>query len=248
MSQAASGIQVATPCYFMVIDILGFSQITKNLKGDELAQRMIDWVNLVETTAVEVGVKATQLISDTLFVREKDSVDGLKLLLRFARLMLERGLDKNFPLRGSIVHGDAAWGSLPYGAAVTKAHEREQSLEWVGIVCEPTLPRIDQMWDWEVVAVYPVPTKEGPVRLVPAVVWNVPESTELIHGSAAGGLMAEDGTLHWNTANKWERTVQFGIYLRARKSVGLDPRNWDGSLGPMHFIEKLLKASDTIPT
>ena len=43
MSQAASGIQVATPCYFMVIDILGFSQITKNLKGDELAQRMIDW-------------------------------------------------------------------------------------------------------------------------------------------------------------------------------------------------------------
>ena len=52
MSQTASGIQVATPCYFMVIDILGFSQITKNLEGDELAQRIIDWVNLVETTAV----------------------------------------------------------------------------------------------------------------------------------------------------------------------------------------------------
>ena len=78
MSQTASGIQVATPCYFMVIDILGFSQITKNLEGDELAQRMIDWVNLVETTAVEVGVNERQLISDTLFVREKDSVDGLK--------------------------------------------------------------------------------------------------------------------------------------------------------------------------
>ena len=248
MSQAASGIQVATPCYFMVIDILGFSQITKNLKGDKLAERMVDWVNLVETTAVEVGVKATQLISDTLFVREKDSVDGLKRLLRFARLMLERGLDKHFPLRGSIVHGDAAWGSLPYGAAVTKAHKREQSLEWVGIACEPTLPRIDQIRDWEVVAVYPVPTKEGPVELVPAVVWNVPESTELFQGAIAGGLTVAGEKLHWNTANKWERTVQFGIYLRATKSVGLDPRNWHGSLGPMHFIEKLLKASDTIPT
>ena len=141
MSQAASGIQVTTPCYFMVIDILGFSQITKNLKGDELAQRMTDWVNLVDKTAVEVGVKATQLISDTLFVREKDSVDGLRRILRFARLMLEGGLDKHFPLRGSIVHGNAAWGSLPYGAAVTKAHEREQSLEWVGIACEPALPK-----------------------------------------------------------------------------------------------------------
>ena len=248
MSQTASGIQVATPCYFMVIDILGFSQITKNLKGDELAQRMIDWVNLVETTAVEVGVKEKQLISDTLFVRGKDSVDGLKRLLRFARLMLERGLENNFPLRGSIVHGDAAWGSLPYGAAVTKAHNYEKSLEWVGIACESRLPRIDQMWNWEVVAVYPVVKKKGSVRLVPAVVWNVPETIELIHGSAAGGLLAEGGEPHWDIVNKWERTVQFGIYLRAGKSVGLDPRNWEGSFGPMHFIERLLKASETIPT
>ena len=248
MSQTASGIQVATPCYFMVIDILGFSQITKNLKGEELAQRMTDWVNLVDTTVVEVGVKERQLISDTLFVREKDSVDGLKRLLRFAQLMLERGLENNFPLRGSIVHGDAAWGSLPYGAAVTKAHDYEQSLEWVGIACEPGLPKIDQMWNWEVVAVYPVATKEGFVRLVPAVVWNVPETIELIRGSAAGGLIADGGNPPWDIVNKWERTVQFGIYLRAVKSVGLDPRQWEGSFGPMHFIEKLLKASETIPT
>ena len=244
MSQGATGIQVATPCYFMVIDILGFSQITQNLKGEELAQRMIAWFNLVRTTAEESGVKDTQIISDTLFVREKDSVDGLKRLLKFARLMLERGLDKNFPLRGSIVHGDAAWGSVVYGAAVTKAHEREQSLEWVGIACEPNLPSINQMWDWEVVAVYPVPTKEGPVKLVPAVVWNVPETTELFQGAIAGGLTVAGEKLHWKIVNKWERTVQFGIYLRAGKSVGRDPRNWNGSSGPMHFIEKLLKADE----
>ena len=234
---AASSIPGATPCYFMVVDILGFSDIIKNLKGDELDQRIMDWIELVQTTAVEVGVKETQLLSDTLFVREEDSADGLGRLLTFARLMLERGFDKNFPLRGSIVHGNAAWGTVTYGDAVRKAYEYESSFEWVGIACEPRLPRIDQMYDWDVVAVYPVPRKTGKVKIMPAVAWDVPEANELIRGAARNGLMADKESVRWETATKWERTIQFGIYLRVGKSDGLDPRGWHGGFLPMVFIE-----------
>ena len=69
----------------MVVDILGFSEIIKNLDGDEQNQRVVSWLDLVETTRHQVGVKDTQLISDTLFVREEDSIEGLAQLLRFAQ-------------------------------------------------------------------------------------------------------------------------------------------------------------------
>ena len=133
-------MRVPAPCYFMVVDILGFSEIIKNLDGDEQNQRVVSWLDLVETTRHQVGVKDTQLISDTLFVREEDSIEGLAQLLRFAQLLLERGLERNFPLRGAIVHGDAAWGRLTYGKAVIEAHQMERSLDWIGVACERNLP------------------------------------------------------------------------------------------------------------
>ena len=246
-TSAASSIPGATLCYFMVVDILGFSEIIKNLKGDELDQRIMDWIELVQTTKVEAGVKETQLLSDTLFVREEDSADGLERLLTFARLMLERGFDKNFPLRGSIVHGNAAWGTLTYGDAVRKAHEYERSFEWVGIACEPGLPRIDEMWDWDVVVVYPVPRKTGEVQTMPAVAWNVPDTNKLVHGAAANGLMSDKEVVRWETATKWERTIRFGLYLRVGKLGDLNPRVWTGGWLPMHFIEKLLGKPLKVP-
>ena len=72
-------MQVPAPCYFMVVDILGFSEIIKNLDRDEQNQRVVSWLDLVETTRHQVCVKDTQLISDTLFVREEDSIEGLVL-------------------------------------------------------------------------------------------------------------------------------------------------------------------------
>ena len=232
MSNSESSVQIPTPCYFMLIDILGFSRVISNLSGEQLLQRMQDWVDLVDTTAVEVGVEETQILSDTLFVREEDSSDGLKRLLTFARLLLERGLSNGFPLRGSIVRGNAAFGKLTYGDAVIKAHEIERSLGWVGIACEPGLPEIDGLWNWDVVVCFPIPRKAGKVKTMPAVAWNVPDTNVIIHEAGKGGLMKDREHMLWETAAKWERTAQFGNYLKAGKSDGLDPGRWNGGWLP----------------
>ena len=225
-----------TPCYFMVVDILGFTEIIKNLGHDEQNQRIQDWLELVKSIKTEVGVQITQVISDTLFVKEEDSVEGLARLLHFAKLLLERGLEKNFPLRGSIVHGDVAWGNLTYGEAVIEGHRIERALDWIGIACGPDLPGIDQMWDWDRVVVYPVPKKSGIVRLYPAVAWKVPETDELLRGSIGQGLIAEGDSIPWETISKLERTIQFRIYLRLGKLSGWDPQHYKGFF-PMHIID-----------
>ena len=235
----ASGIEIPIPCYFMVADILGFSKMMKNLDGHRQAQRITEWKDLVQHTGLAAGVTESQLISDTLFVREEDSIDGLARLLKFGQLLLERGIDKSIPLRGAIVHGNAAWGELPYGDAVIQAHQIEQSLDWIGIACAPNLPRIGLMWDWDLVIVYPVPRKAGLTRLVPAVSWNVPRTNSLIVKVSANGLMAEVDHYRWEEIAKVERTIQFGIYRRICKSNGSDPQHYS-SWFPMHFIEDLL--------
>ena len=233
----SSDIQGQTPCYFMVVDILGFTEIIKNLGHEEQNQRIMDWLALVETTRVEARVAEPQMISDTLFVREEDSLEGLTRLLRFAKLMLERGLEKNFPLRGSIVHGDAAWGKLTYGEAVIDAHQMERSLDWIGVACEPNLLRLDQLWDWDVVVRYPVPKKTGFLELMGAVAWNVPDIDELFLSATDKGLVDESADATWGPIAKIERTIQFGMYLTMGKSACMDPKSSPGWF-PMYVINQ----------
>ena len=121
--------------------------ITK-LTDDRKSQRVGDWVDLVRTTKLQLGITDTQLISDTLFVKEEDSEDGLERLLRFAQVLLKKGIQMSFPIRGGIVHGNVAWGELTYGEAVIQAHKIERSLDWIGIACSPRIPRIDKFWSW----------------------------------------------------------------------------------------------------
>ena len=238
-----ASVERPTRCYFMVVDILGFSKMIGNLNSADQAQRITEWLELVQRTGLQTGVKERQLISDSLFVREEDSADGLARLLSFAQLLLERGVDKSLPLRGAIVHGDAAWGQLPFGQAVIQAHELEQSLDWIGIACAPNLPRLDSMWNWDLVVVYPVPRKSGETRLMPAISWKVPSTNELIRKVSENGLMEEGEHFRWDVVvSKLERTIQFGIYLMVGKSNQLEPQRYRFWF-PMHLIEELLKAS-----
>ena len=240
---ALSSIEDPVSCYVMVADILGFSKMIENLSNDEQARRVFDWIKLVETTTLKSGIKEIQLISDTLFVREEDSIDGLTRLLRFAQLLLECGVEESFPLRGAIVHGDAAWGKLTYGKAVIQAHQIERSLDWLGIACAPNLPRVDSMWAWDVVAVYPVPRKEGQTRLLPAVSWKVPATEELVRKVSGTGLMANGDIYGWKEISKVERTIQFGLYLKIGEAIRLDPKHYRYWF-PMHFFEEFLKVRE----
>lgn len=228
-----------SPCYFMVADILGFSQMITNLSDKEQSKRINDWTALVRDTKKQASVRDIQLISDTLFVREEDSLDGLKRLLSFAQLLLNCGIEKSFPLRGAIVHGNTAWGQLTYGKAVIEAHRIERSLDWVGISCAPRLPRLESLWSWDLVVVYPVPKSIGETQLVPVVSWKVPMADELIAKMSREGLVAEGSNYAWKEISKIERTIQFGIYLRLGRQYRLDPKQYRGWF-PMHFIEAIL--------
>ena len=168
VSSVVQSVETPSLCYFMVADILGFSRMIENLSGSQQAQRIAEWVELVQCAGFRAGVKERQLISDTLFAREEHSADGLARLLKFAQLLLESGGDKPFPLRGAIAQGNAAWGELPYGEAVIEAHTMEQSLDWMGIACAPRLPHLSSLWNWDLVTVYPIPRKTAETRLMPA--------------------------------------------------------------------------------
>ena len=232
-----------TPCYFMVADILGFSRMIQNLDDHRQAKRISDWIEVVETTRSQCGVLEIQLISDTLFARETNSVEGLSRLISFAQLLLEHGSERFFPIRGAIVYGDAAWGRLTYGKAVILAHEIERSLDWIGIAVAPWVPEIDLMWDWDMVVCYPVPRKGGPTQLLPAVSWKVPDVNELVRRVTGMGLLSAGDQITWEIISKIERTVQFGMYLRMGKAKCLEPQQYRGWF-PMHALQGLYLAED----
>ena len=238
-----SGIESPVRCYFMVADILGFSRMIGNLSGGQQAQRIAEWVNLVQRAGLQAGVEERQLISDTLFAREEHSADGLARLLKFAQLLLESGADASFPLRGAIVQGDAAWGELPYGEAVIEAHSMEGSLDWLGIACGPGLLHLASLWNWDLVIVYPVPRKAAVAMLMPAVSWRVPSTDDLVRDVSDNGLMAEGDLYNWDVVSKLERTIQFGIYLKIGRANGLDPQHYN-FLFPMQMIEQTLGRSE----
>ena len=75
-----------------------------------------------------------------------------------------------------------------------KAHEIERSLGWVGIACEPGLPEIDGLWNWDVVVCFPIPRKAGKVKTMPAVAWNVPDTNVIIHEAGKGWTDERSGT------------------------------------------------------
>lgn len=138
-------------------------------------------------------------------------------------------------MRGAIVHGEVAWGQLTYGKAVIQAYKIEQSLDWIGIACSPKLPRVDEMWDWDTVVVYPVPKRQGQVQVVSVVSWQVPSAKELTSLIGRKGLMKDGDILNWEILTKVERTLQFGIYLRAGKASGSNPRLFQ-SISSMQFL------------
>ena len=186
--------------YLLVADVLGFSNIVSNLNHAELDNLMSEWVDLIKHIKTETGIRDVQLISDTLFVREENSQDGLQRLLHFAQSLLEEGIQRSFPIRGAITRGNVTWGKLTYGKPVLEAHKIERSLDWIGVACSAALPLVENFWSWDLVCVYPAPMKAGMVQCVPVVVWNVPDPNELLNKSSGRGLYKDGQILPGNTS------------------------------------------------
>ena len=224
--------------YFLASDLLGFSNIVSNLDQDALNERIKDWIRLVQGIKSKFHIKDLQFLSDTIFVREEDSREGLQRLLEFSRSLLEKSIEQSFPVRGAITYGDITWGSLIYGKPVIEAHRLELSQDWIGIACSPGLPRIDSFWDWECVAVYSVPKKSGKIHLMPALVWNIPGADEMSSKTTSKGLYGVGDHLLWEWQSKLIQTIIFSKYLQHGRSKGLDPKYFSYQ-SPLHFLDLL---------
>ena len=232
-------------CYFLVLDLLGFSNLVSNLDLNELEQRIKTWVDLVEQVRKESGVIDNfQLISDTVFVKEEDSSEGLERLLRLARALLEHGIQQSFLIRGAITHGDVNWGRLTHGKPVIEAHKLEKSQDWIGISCSAKLPRLESSYSWDRVVVYPVPRKTGPtkikIRLLPAVVWDIPDLQDLVAKTVSNGLFKKGEPLPWEWQSKIHNTLLFSKYLLHCAASGADAKHCDYDT-PTHFLDELLQ-------
>ena len=216
--------------HVLVADVLGFSRLVTNLDHRELDERLRNWVRLVEQVRVEVGIQDSRLISDTIFVRDDDSSEGLLRLLSYSKSLLERGLANHLPIRGAISRGRLTWGTLTYGKAVIRGHELERQQDWIGIACEPGMKDIP--WSWDLVCCYPVPKKTGAIQRGPAVVWDIPASADLMQQCIGGGLMKARETFTWELHSKLANTLAFSEYVRNAKGHGANPEEYHGQHSP----------------
>ena len=210
--------------HILVGDVLGFSRLVSNLGHGRLDDRLKTWVDLVKDILSETNIQHSQLISDTIFVREDDSVKGLERLLQFSKLLLERGLSNHFPVRGAISKGDLTWGPLTYGKALIRGHELERQQDWIGIACESGLAAVP--WSWDLVCCYPVPKKSGSIRTMPAVVWNIPDAPDLINKCCGQGLLTDGEHVTWELHSKLNNTLAFSMYVQRARQQHSNPAKY----------------------
>ena len=213
--------------YLLVADVLGFSNIVKNLPPEKLEERVDKWINLVQNSKDGAEIKKLQLISDTVFALEEDSKDGFRRLLEFSKLLLERGMKSFFPIRGAIARGDLSWSNLIYGEALLDAYKLEKSLEWIGIACRQLQ---DVPWSWDLVCRYAPPLKSEAIEQMAVVAWNIPDHEELIENWEASGMLGHGRRIAWDEYNKIMNTMIFDTYLHNARTLGLNPSTFAASV------------------
>ncbi|PIR39851.1 MAG: hypothetical protein COV35_00075 [Alphaproteobacteria bacterium CG11_big_fil_rev_8_21_14_0_20_39_49] len=222
--------------YFLVADILGFSDIIKDNNSNNQNPIIEKWVILVNKLTEEHGIKKFQLISDSLLVGIGSENEDLDNLVSFSRKLLEEGLNNKFPIRGAISYGEYEWGSLTYGKAVIEAFEFEKQQNWIGISIN-SLPVYKGQYNN--LALYPVPKKSGFYGLYYAVIWEVPEFPSLLEKSNN----LEKGKFFQHTQlDKLTNTILYRNYL---KLISLENKPLTKFYGT-HPLEKIETFIETL--
>jgi hypothetical protein len=236
---------LSDPKYLLVVDLLGFRNIVRNLDENQLRARVDGWINLVDEGAQSAEISDLQLISDTLFVAEVGNEQGLRKLLAFSRVLLNAGVRLALPIRGAITLGECSWGRLIHGKAVIDAHELEAAQNWVGIACHPSVAHTENLWGFGSLIVYPAPLKNGPIMLRPVVDWEVPTAPQLAECLTRDGLSHSGEARTWEWLEKLNNTIQFRMYKELIKRAKLDPRIFLG-LTSLEAIEQVLSGITTV--
>lgn len=226
--------------YVLLLDLLGFSNIVRNLPPEDLDTRINAWVSLIESAAKESSVSQVSMLSDTVFAATESSQEGLTSLVSMARSILNSGTRQAFPVKGAITHGDYNWGRLVYGRAVIDAHELESQQAWIGISCATDLPHLETMWGFDKLICYTTPKKSGHICIHPVVSWDIPKYEQLQASTLKHGLSKAGEMLSWQWADKIQHTLAFSIYKRIISTSNCDPSKFHGSM-PIHTIDLNVK-------
>ena len=227
--------------YILIADILGFSNIVRNLEDRELEIRIKDWINLIKTLSDKYEFKEYKLLSDTLFLScEGNQKPLFENLVNFSIELLDQGLDRMIPIKGSITYGNYEWGDLIYGKPIIEGHMLENNQNWIGITLQNDVPNVDELWDNRKIVCYPSPMKTGVIRLHPVIAWNPPSSEQIIIKTTNKGLVKPKEYMEWTWADKIKNTVDFKIYIEILRSMGANGKEFNGFL-PFQTIELNIK-------
>ncbi|MFA6037557.1 MAG: hypothetical protein WC748_05515 [Legionellales bacterium] len=229
--------------YFLCVDLLGFSEIIKNLSPEKANSKIESWVALIEELVGYYEIEKYQLVSDTLFIGLGDAAEDLNKIIKFAHDLLNRSIPQSLIIRGSITLGEYVWGKLVYGPAVIKAHTLEKSQNWIGIVLDNDI-KIEDVYYIQKIITYPVPMNSNQmIILYNTISWQVPSYSDLASltcRDGLGGVPGEGKPLNWDWATKISNTVLFGCYSRAITIMGKDRSKFYG-LHPVQFVELTLQ-------
>ncbi|MFB9885079.1 hypothetical protein [Balneatrix alpica] len=221
--------------YFLVVDILGFGQMIKNLPEDDLNLKIEKWISIVKSVCDSYDLKNYQLISDTLFIGVGDSDSELIQVVNASRELLNKSVKESIPLRGAISFGDYTWSDeLVYGKAVISAHELEMKQDWVGIACIEGIKIPNGCAN---LICYALPLKKSDNRMGASVIWDVPEYEDLIYYLSTGGLCLPDKALSADWFARVEKTILYSMYIKLAKKYSF-PQKEFGGVSPLHSISK----------
>jgi len=226
--------------YFLLVDLLGFENIVKNLDKEELAGRIDEWVALAKESVEQNNLSNLLLLSDTLFIGTGNTNKDLGNLIAASKHLLNKSILSSLPVRGAISFGHYEWGNLVYGQAVIDAHSLESQQNWVGIACQNNLPHIESYWGSGSLICYPVPKKSGFIQLAPVVDWDVPDMDNLMKLLSKGGLTKKDETLTHPWMDKIEKTISFSLYKKIVQKAGASYKEFHG-FSSMQTIEMNMK-------
>ena len=232
--------------YFLVVDILGFGEIVKNTRDEDLPERINEWVSLVTDLCNEFNIDRYQLISDTLFIGAGNKPEELYNLAAFSKKLLEKTIWKSLPIRGALSFGPYEWtNSLVYGKAVIDAHNHEMNQQWVGISLTRKLTEdinylvVDFLVKHELCLAYAPPVKKGSSDFCITINWDVPQTDEL------GSLMVDRGlvgkgemtkTVKSEFIQKTNNTILFALYNKITLEMGMDRSKFHGAATPVDVI------------
>jgi hypothetical protein len=235
--------------YLLIADILGFSNIIKNVSDSELNARIGDWTTLIKELGNRYNFTDYQLLSDTLFLSVASSDnETFKRLIHYCQELLSEGLEKFIPIKGALTFGNYEWSEFIYGKAIIDGHEIESSQNWIGITLQHGIPNTENHWSPDKIICYPPPMKGGKMELFPVIAWAVPNTETLIKQTVGKGLIKDGEVLNWNWGEKIRNTIEFKIYLDMLKKRQQTGQYFHGMM-PIQVIDLILSDDKTqLPT